>query len=131
MSSKPPKQIIILGAGVTGIQTALSLLTDPSSSKYKITIIASHTPGDLAPEYTSPWAGGHWRSHVGTSDADREVRDFDQRTYKFWTELLEGRANIGKGEDVGLAFRESRNFWGVVSSSFSLCFELLGGMKLD
>jgi len=62
--SSEEKHIIIIGAGVTGLQTALSLLTSPSTSHYNITIIASHIPGDLAPEYTSPWAGGHWRSHA-------------------------------------------------------------------
>jgi len=62
------KQIIIIGAGVTGLQTALSLLTSPSTSHYHITIIASHIPGDLAPDFTSPWAGGHWRSHAKNTE---------------------------------------------------------------
>ena len=70
------KHIIIIGAGVTGLQTALSLLTSQATSHYNITIIASHTPGDLAPEYTSPWAGGHWRSHAKNTADGMSYHEF-------------------------------------------------------
>jgi D-amino-acid oxidase len=125
-SSQNQKHIIIIGAGVTGLSTSLALLTSPSSSNYKITIIASHIPADLSPEYTSPWAGGHWRSHVGLSDADAETRSWDERTYKYWTRLLEdGEQDVkvpgkeGKRESmkereerIGLGFRTCHYFWG-------------------
>lgn len=114
MAEANPKHIVIIGAGVTGLQTALSLLTCPSNAegrKYKVTLIASHVPGDEDREYTSPWAGGHWRSHAY---GEGRESGWDERTYGFWRGLLEGD---GEGEVVGmgLGFRESRNFWGVVS----------------
>lgn len=48
------KNIVILGAGVSGLTTAVSLLREG----YKNVIVAAkHVPGDLSSEYTSPWAG--------------------------------------------------------------------------
>ncbi|KAE8454114.1 hypothetical protein EG329_005037 [Mollisiaceae sp. DMI_Dod_QoI] len=126
--SQRQKHILILGAGITGLSTAHALLTSHSTSKYKITIVATHTPGDFSPEYTSPWAGGHWRSHVGLLDADAEVRSWDERTYQAWTKLLEegeddgGLEGNGKGgvkesmrereRRIGLGFRTCHYFWG-------------------
>ncbi|CZR66903.1 related to D-amino-acid oxidase [Phialocephala subalpina] len=114
------KHILILGAGITGLSTALSLLTSPTTKNHKITILASHVPGDLSPEYTSPWAGGHWRSHVGLSDSDAENRTWDEKTYKTWTRWLkEGDGLGGQGETMeerekrmGLGFRTCHYFWG-------------------
>lgn len=109
------KQIIVLGGGVTGLQTALSLLT--SRAAYKVTLVATHFPGDNSINYTSPLAGGHWRSHVGLAASDAHVRAWDARTYESWTKLLrEGDGKVGQTyEDrekrVGLGFRESRNYW--------------------
>lgn len=124
--SSPPKQkqILILGAGITGLSTALTLLTSssPTASKYKITILASHIPGDYSLEYTSPWAGGHWRSHVGFSDADAENRGWDRKTYGVWARWLRGGDGELKGEGIevmderekmiGLGFRTCHYFWG-------------------
>jgi D-amino-acid oxidase len=52
MADAKDKHILILGAGVTGLQTALSLLTSSSTSHYKVSIIAKHWPGDESIEYT-------------------------------------------------------------------------------
>lgn len=112
-----PKEILILGAGITGLSTALALLT--STNKYKITILATHIPGDFSPAYTSPWAGGHWRSHVGLSDADAENREWDAATYCTWTKWLEEGDGEVEGETMeerekrlGLGFRTCHYFWG-------------------
>lgn len=46
--------IIVLGAGVTGLTTALVL----KQKGYKnVTIVAKYVPGDMSIEYTSPYAG--------------------------------------------------------------------------
>jgi D-amino-acid oxidase len=57
---KPNKHIIILGAGVTGLTTALKLNSGPTPAQYDITIIAAHFPGDESIDYTSPKAGADW-----------------------------------------------------------------------
>ncbi|RIA85363.1 hypothetical protein C1645_830882 [Glomus cerebriforme] len=49
------KRIIVLGA----------------EKAIKVHIVAKHFPGDLSYEYTSPWAGAHWRSHA----ARYEIRE--------------------------------------------------------
>ncbi|KAJ9667096.1 hypothetical protein H2201_002931 [Coniosporium apollinis] len=49
MSSQ--KHIVVIGAGVIGLQTAVSLL----EAGYTVTIVAKYYPGDESIEYTSPW----------------------------------------------------------------------------
>ena len=108
--SQDQKHIIILGAGITALSTSLALYTSPSTSSQKQTIIATHLPGDASIDYTSPNAGGHWRSFALTSDDDAEVRKWDKRTYEAWMAILED--GYAKGEDVegkvGLGIRQSR-----------------------
>ncbi|CAD6444867.1 94acf180-6ebf-49b3-bb3f-57fdfe948467 [Sclerotinia trifoliorum] len=90
-TSTTPKNIIILGAGISGLQTALSLLTSSStsSSKPKITIIAKHFPGEKDANYCSPWAGADWRSHASRKEEDRRLRGWEEVTYKRWIEVIE------------------------------------------
>ncbi|KAK6389350.1 D-amino acid oxidase, partial [Oleoguttula sp. CCFEE 5521] len=47
--------IVVLGAGVSGLTTALLL----ARKGHKVTIIAKHMPGDYDIEYASPWAGAN------------------------------------------------------------------------
>jgi len=49
--------IVVVGAGVSGLTTALLLSKNPD---YKVTIVAKHMPGDYDIEYTSPWAGANY-----------------------------------------------------------------------
>lgn len=53
--SPSPKRIYkvnILGAGVSGLSTALALL---EKRNYSVKIYATHLPSDLNIDYTSPW----------------------------------------------------------------------------
>ena len=47
--------VVVLGAGVIGLTTALELKR--SNAKLDITIVADHLPGDIDHTYTSPFAG--------------------------------------------------------------------------
>ncbi|KAI6863811.1 FAD dependent oxidoreductase [Hortaea werneckii] len=49
--------IVVLGAGVSGLTTALLLARD---GKHNVTIVAKHMPGDYDIEYASPWAGANY-----------------------------------------------------------------------
>ncbi|PNS18864.1 D-amino-acid oxidase [Sphaceloma murrayae] len=51
------RNIVVLGAGVSGLTTALLLSRHGSHS---ITIVAKHMPGDYDIEYASPWAGANF-----------------------------------------------------------------------
>jgi glycine/D-amino acid oxidase-like deaminating enzyme len=48
------KQIIVIGAGVIGLTTALSL---KQKGYQHVTIVAKYFPGNMSIEYTSPYAG--------------------------------------------------------------------------
>lgn len=66
------KNVVILGAGVTGLTTAYLLADDPSLS---ITVAAKAQPGDLPDvDYASPAAGANYlpSCKVGTQDSDFE-----------------------------------------------------------
>ncbi|KFY49164.1 hypothetical protein V495_00683 [Pseudogymnoascus sp. VKM F-4514 (FW-929)] len=52
--------IVVVGAGVSGLTTALLLSKNPA---YSVTIVAKHMPGDYDIEYTSPWAGANFAPH--------------------------------------------------------------------
>ena len=105
----PQKHITILGAGITGLTTALKLNSDPST-QYHITLIASHYPGDESIDYTSPKAGADWSPQATSSPADAEMREYDKSTYSTWTQILE--TNQAEADHLGLGFRECRTYWG-------------------
>ncbi|KAK5133706.1 hypothetical protein LTR08_007460 [Meristemomyces frigidus] len=52
-----PATIVVLGAGVSGLTTALLLARN---GKHSITVVAKHMPGDYDIEYASPWAGANY-----------------------------------------------------------------------
>ncbi|ORY15113.1 FAD dependent oxidoreductase [Clohesyomyces aquaticus] len=70
--------VIVLGAGVVGLQTAVSLLEDG----HKVTIVTEHFPGDESIEYTSPWAGAIWRTH--SAHDQKELCQWDIESYNHW-----------------------------------------------
>ncbi|KAJ3773647.1 D-amino-acid oxidase [Lentinula raphanica] len=64
-SEKEFKHILVLGAGVVGLTTAISILESSSKYNYIVTILAPHLPTDpKSISYTSHWAGAHHVSHA-------------------------------------------------------------------
>ncbi|GEQ72347.1 hypothetical protein JCM33374_g6034 [Metschnikowia sp. JCM 33374] len=68
-------EIIIVGAGIIGLSTALAICQEATSS-YNITLISEHNPdtSSYPPAYTSPWAGAHFRPFP--SKDQFELRDY-------------------------------------------------------
>ncbi|EFX05875.1 d-amino acid oxidase [Grosmannia clavigera kw1407] len=64
--------IVVIGAGVSGLTTALLLARDKANT---VTVVARHMPGDYDAEYTSPWAGANVlpMSHEADSRYERET----------------------------------------------------------
>lgn len=71
-------RIVVVGAGVAGLTTALLL---SRNANYNVTVAAKHMPGDYDIEYASPWAGA---DYLPVSTPGTEAAEWDRRT---WTEL--------------------------------------------
>ncbi|CAH0020895.1 unnamed protein product [Clonostachys rhizophaga] len=63
--------IVVIGAGVTGLTTALLLSRDKSN---KVTVVAKHMPGDYDIEYASPFAGANILPMATKKDKSWETR---------------------------------------------------------
>ncbi|CEP16337.1 hypothetical protein [Parasitella parasitica] len=84
------KPIIVVGAGVIGLSVALQL----REQGYKnITSVAKYIPGDVCIEYTSPYAGAHWRTMAPNSD--KLLQKFDAVTYDRFMDLAHSSDNTG------------------------------------
>ncbi|PWY84861.1 D-amino acid oxidase [Aspergillus heteromorphus CBS 117.55] len=92
--------IVILGAGVSGLTTAYLLSKDAANS---ITVIAKHMPGDYDIEYTSPWAGANFLPYVsqGVGKSGSEHERWERDTWPTLQELTE------KHPEAGIHFQES------------------------
>ncbi|KAJ3570456.1 hypothetical protein NP233_g4390 [Leucocoprinus birnbaumii] len=76
------KEIVVLGAGVIGLTTAVVL---QEKGGYHVTIIAEIFPGDeRSARYTSCWAGAH---HVTLSGSDTRLHKIDKETFEFMWKL--------------------------------------------
>jgi D-amino-acid oxidase len=58
MSQGMAQLYTVIGAGVVGLTTALEI----ARRGHYVRVVAEHMPGEFHPDYTSPWAGAHWRS---------------------------------------------------------------------
>ncbi|KAB8760586.1 hypothetical protein FH972_026578 [Carpinus fangiana] len=67
--------VVVLGAGVSGLTTAYEL---SKNKQYSITVIAKHMPGDYDIEYASPWAGANYLPVHGK---DTEGAQFEKDTW--------------------------------------------------
>ncbi|EME45255.1 hypothetical protein DOTSEDRAFT_52578 [Dothistroma septosporum NZE10] len=103
MSAHP--HAVILGAGVIGLTNAVFL----SEAGYRVTVIAAHVPGDSSIEYTSPWAGAHWRTHA-TTDTPEQC-DWDVQTFQYWLNILEGEDRNPNLPKSGLKLQQSIHLW--------------------
>ncbi|KAF3915232.1 hypothetical protein ABW20_dc0109053 [Dactylellina cionopaga] len=69
-----PPRIVVIGAGVAGLTTALLL----AKKRHYVTVVAKHMPGDYDIEYTSPWAGANW---FPFSEDHEPARKWERDTY--------------------------------------------------
>ncbi|KAJ4267259.1 hypothetical protein NW762_003363 [Fusarium torreyae] len=130
--------IVIVGAGVIGLTTALrvqqEVLSTPNKSTSSIVIIARDFPKDTSINYATPWAGAHYRPCPGDTPQLRQEAKWAETTYNTldsWTdedklvagvefmageEFFEAPAPeyVNVGEDV------TRSAYGHLASSFEL-----------
>ncbi|CAI2182507.1 8161_t:CDS:10, partial [Funneliformis geosporum] len=104
------KRVVVLGAGIAGLSTATLLLQQEKG--FEVHIVAKHFPGDLSGEYTSPWAGAHWRSHA-TKDDTRQ-QEFDRITYNHLWKLAKVPQN-----ETGIMIIDEFEYWEKFPQDFS------------
>ncbi|KAF9426285.1 hypothetical protein BGZ94_006729 [Podila epigama] len=98
--SSEKHRVNLLGAGVSGLSTALALL---ETGRYSVKVVATHLPSDLHIDYTSPWAGAHWRSYADI--ADLEQQKLDAATFKRFAYLAEHEPK------AGVLFLSGHDYW--------------------
>ncbi|KAF2739035.1 D-amino acid oxidase [Polyplosphaeria fusca] len=109
-----PTDIVVVGAGVLGLTTALVL---SKSRNARVTLISKHMPGDYDIEYASPWAGANYFpvGKPGTSlqrfekatwaELDRICRELPEAGIHYQDTAIYGRAK-DEGSATGEWFSE-------------------------
>ncbi|KAF8202078.1 hypothetical protein K438DRAFT_1581678 [Mycena galopus ATCC 62051] len=97
--SEQKKQIVVIGAGVIGLTTAIKL---QEKGGYQVTIVAEIWPSDHpSPHYTSHWAGGHHCTAAESDDLRQQIcsltrfdiAEMDTETFRvFWEMSAPGHA---------------------------------------
>lgn len=83
MSSSDTKHVVVLGAGVVGLTTAVKI---QEAGGYQVTIIADVLPSDPKTiTYTSQWAGAQHVSSV--SKTDKKKQDFEKETWQIMWDM--------------------------------------------
>ncbi|KAI3405532.2 hypothetical protein KGF56_001550 [Candida oxycetoniae] len=88
------KHIVVVGAGILGLTTALTLC-ESLSSDYQITVIARWGPHNptmdasltMSNEYTSPWAGAHFRPFPSATQKDYFEMKMTRETMKYFKKV--------------------------------------------
>lgn len=100
---------VIVGSGVIGLSIAYQLLECAELRPEKLTIIAAHFPQDepISHEFTSPWAGAHFRPfphRPETYESDERESKYTRVTYNIFKRLAaehpESTIQFMKGVDL-------------------------------
>ncbi|KAF3912252.1 hypothetical protein AA313_de0201438 [Arthrobotrys entomopaga] len=86
-----PANIVVIGAGVAGLTTALLL----AKKRHHVTVIAKHMPGDYDIHYTSPWAGANFFPFSLENDPARKwERDTYPELWRLATQVPESGIHV-------------------------------------
>lgn len=85
-----PKEIVVVGAGVVGLSCALAI-SEHSPIPHRITVIAEHLPEDhpYSSEYTSQWAGAHFRPIPSSNEAQLREYKLTRITQTYFRQISE------------------------------------------
>ncbi|BCR90016.1 FAD-dependent oxidoreductase [Aspergillus chevalieri] len=102
----PNETIVVIGAGVIGLTTALTLQTHLSPSQ-SILLIARDFPSTTSINYASPWAGAHYRPIPGTTPQALRESSQARRTYAAFKRLVTQEPAAGIEEVEGVEYLEN------------------------
>lgn len=107
--------IIVVGAGVIGLTSALKL----SESGYKVTIVASHFPSDgLSPKYTSNWAGAHYRPFPSLTEKDFQDSQLTRVTQEYFRKLAIEEPESSIRFIEGADYLEDQGIYGISAKGY-------------
>ncbi|KAI0385677.1 hypothetical protein F5Y04DRAFT_244410 [Hypomontagnella monticulosa] len=95
----PDSRVVVLGAGIVGLQTALVL----KDAGLDVVIVAKDFPGSEDPLYTSKWSGAQWRSNFDVGNQ----QDWDRQTFLHWLDLVKNATP----EVLGLQLKKAVYLW--------------------
>ncbi|KHN94842.1 NAD(P)-binding domain protein [Metarhizium album ARSEF 1941] len=101
MAASSADSIVIVGAGIIGLDVALVLCKRGLGRC--ITVVAEYLPGDTAPSYTSPWAGCNFS---GISGGDANALRWDELGYAHLTNLATHHAT-----ESFVSLTQSMEYW--------------------
>lgn len=87
--------IVIVGGGVLGLSAAL-VISERLSVKHQITVIAEYLPTGVAypPQFTSPWAGAHFRPFPSRDANDERMMQMTRITQTYFRQLAKEAPNL-------------------------------------
>ncbi|KAI0473445.1 FAD dependent oxidoreductase [Xylariaceae sp. FL0804] len=118
MGSPNADSLVVLGAGVIGLSTALTLRD--AYTHARIVVVAEHLPGDYHVDFTSPWAGGNWCSSATDNGI---LESFDRTTFEKFDHLATAFPKCGiersplrmifdqKIQDAGILSKDTNKVW--------------------
>ncbi|CAO3599457.1 unnamed protein product [Absidia cylindrospora] len=98
------KNVVVLGAGVTGLTTGISLLRNGAK---QVTVAGKHIPGEKSPEYASPYAGASIITFA--SVADKRLQEIDRDTLKEFHRLANQEPESGVSYCPGAQYFEAQD----------------------
>ncbi|KAF5390090.1 hypothetical protein D9757_003868 [Collybiopsis confluens] len=94
MSSTAKKEVVVLGAGVIGLTTAI-MIQEEKGSEYHVTIVAETFPTDPRTfKYTSFWAGA---SCICTGTDDVNLQRMERETFDTVWKMSEPGSGVAEG----------------------------------
>ncbi|KAI5306806.1 hypothetical protein KEM56_007014, partial [Ascosphaera pollenicola] len=112
-SSSQKQAIVVVGAGIIGLTSALTLLHTLPSDSYAIYLLAETFPTDVIttpdpdPSYATTLAGAHYRPIPAVSPQLKREAQFAKTTYETWKRVAWGAPEIGVRMCEGVEFIDS------------------------
>jgi hypothetical protein len=108
------RTVVVIGAGIIGLTTAIRLLDTLDPSQYRIAIVAQEWPTSIpgAPtehsvNYASMWAGAHVRPIPASTPQLKREAEWLKQTIGVFREQVEESSMIGVTKCKGIEFLEA------------------------